>query len=269
MNLREVSDNQSRAEGDVASPDEWRNSHIIRFSQIDGAGIVFYPRYFEMLTDSFPRQFAVPHTTGSKVTGIQISFLHPARLGERLLLQPQNPSPTEETFSVVGETKETRCIEVQVGPKASQRPRWMDDDQAFEREAEIHDWMTGADARLHLARCYELTAILMEEWFNVSLGYPFATLHATDGASVPTVSLESEIHELPRSGDTVKLSLSVLHVGRSSLHMGMSVRRSDRLLVQTKQVVVFVRNSQSGLSSVSIPGPLAEKLLCQLVPNAA
>lgn len=269
MNLWEVSENQDREASGAARPDARRNSHIIRFSQIDGAGIVFYPRYFEMLTDSFPQQFAVPQSAGDDVTGIRISFRHPARLGERLKLHPQQQDVHQEKFSVVGKTAEAQCIEVQVGPQAPQRPDWIVDERAFVREAEIHDWMTGADSRLHLARCYELTATLMEEWFNVSLGYPFATLHAADGASVPTVSLESEIHDLPRSGEMVKLSLSVLRVGRSSLHMGMSVRRDDKLLVQTKQVVVFVRNSQSGLSSVSIPGPLAEKLLCQLVPHAA
>ena len=73
MNLQDELDDGTL----LTRPDDWRQRHVIRFSHIDGAGIVFYPRYFEMLADSFPSRFAV-------VDPVRISteFRHPARLGE-------------------------------------------------------------------------------------------------------------------------------------------------------------------------------------------
>ncbi len=263
MNLREVSEHQDRSASDAASPDAWRNSHIIRFSQIDGAGIVFYPRYFEMLADSFPQQCALPDATADQVTRIQATFRQPARLGERLVLQARTDTGD---FAVRGIAAGDVCFELGISQQPA-TPAWPADANAFVRQAEIHEWMTGADSRMHLSRCYELTATLMEEWFNAELGYPFATLHATDGASVPTVSLDSDVHRRPVNGETVHLALSVLQVGRSSLQMGMQVSSQGQLLVQTRQVVVFVRNENGGLSSVAIPAALAGKLREQLVPQ--
>jgi len=240
--------------------DDWRYSHIIRFSHIDGAGIVYYPRYFEMLADSFPHQFAMQHPAQ-----LDLTFRHPVRLGERLYLQ-QKAAATRGDFRLEGQSGGNLCFELQMSSLAkSAAEPWLNHKNAFVRRVQIGDWMCGADSRLQLGRCYELTAVLMEEWFTHALDCPFATLESTDGALVPTVRLQTAVHELPKSGDWVTASLSVLHIGRSSLGLGMSIERNDQLLVQTRQTIVFVSHENGQLGSVVIPQHLLELLQRQLV----
>lgn len=67
----------------------------IRFQHCDPAGIVFYPRYFELINatieDWFDEQLALPFHTmhgpdahGVPTVAIEISFSAPSRLGDRV-----------------------------------------------------------------------------------------------------------------------------------------------------------------------------------------
>jgi 4-hydroxybenzoyl-CoA thioesterase len=65
----------------------------IRFQHVDYAGIVFYPRYFEMLNcileDFYDEALGLPfnkmHETGGIPTvDLKVKFIKPARLGEVL-----------------------------------------------------------------------------------------------------------------------------------------------------------------------------------------
>lgn len=254
MNLQPVNDPES-GHGD------WRNSHVIRFSQIDGAGIVYYPRYFEMLADSFPEPFAV-----LRPALFETRFQHPVRLGERLTLK-MSAAATAEEITVLGMANNEICFELhKTGLAGPVKPAWKSGHEVFKRQLEVRDWMTGADGRMHLGRCYELTAVLMEEWFAKSLDCPFATLHSEDGALVPTVSLHTEVQQMPRAADTLVLELAVLHIGRSSLGLGMTISRNGQLLQQTRQTIVFVAHRDEQLQSVAIPVHLLPILNRQLLP---
>jgi 4-hydroxybenzoyl-CoA thioesterase len=67
----------------------------VRFAHVDAAGIVFYPRYFEMLNQvveewfeaslgtSF-RDLHVVGTDGVPMVHVETDFLRPSRLGDRL-----------------------------------------------------------------------------------------------------------------------------------------------------------------------------------------
>lgn len=252
----------------------WRNSHIIRFSQIDGAGIVYYPRFFEMLADSFPQQFAV--TCPAK---FDISFHHPVRLGEQQILEPtagdfpnvagmaeSELAVADRELTVAGKSAGELCFEL---PKtwlnSAISQDWSVDARCFVRQVEIRDWMAGTDGRMHLSRCYELTAVLMEEWFSDSLKCPFTTTQSSDGALVPTVKLQTEVQELPSQGDIVQVSLVVLHIGRNSLSLGMTVFRNGQLLIKTRQTIVFVACQNDQMTSVQIPPHLLATLNRQLV----
>lgn len=73
----------------------FRNDVLVRFKHCDPAGIVFYPRYFEMLNDFVEDWFAqaldwpfgamhgVGHA-GIPTAELQTRFVAPSRLGERL-----------------------------------------------------------------------------------------------------------------------------------------------------------------------------------------
>lgn len=67
----------------------------VRFNHVDAAGIVFYPRYYEMLNqvveewfeqqlDSSFREITLEHNTGIPAASINTQFVNPSRLGDDL-----------------------------------------------------------------------------------------------------------------------------------------------------------------------------------------
>lgn len=67
---------------------------IVRFAHVDAAGIVFYPRYFEMLNDAVEDYFAALGVSfadmhlrrgiGVPTVKLDVEFKAPSRLGDRL-----------------------------------------------------------------------------------------------------------------------------------------------------------------------------------------
>lgn len=71
------------------------SDHLVRFAHVDAAGIVFYPRYFEMTNAAIEDYFAdvvgvdfnaihVQRGLGVPTVSIQAEFCAPSRLGDRL-----------------------------------------------------------------------------------------------------------------------------------------------------------------------------------------
>ncbi|GLK45824.1 MULTISPECIES: acyl-CoA thioesterase [Novosphingobium] len=67
----------------------------VRFAHVDPAGIVFYPRYFEMLNGAVEDWFAqdlgmdfasmhLEHHIGVPTVKLDVEFVSPSRLGDRL-----------------------------------------------------------------------------------------------------------------------------------------------------------------------------------------
>jgi 4-hydroxybenzoyl-CoA thioesterase len=72
------------------------SEQAVRFSHIDAAGIVFYPRYFEMLNASIEDYFAqhigvdfktihLDRKLGVPTVKLEADFVAPSRLGDHLL----------------------------------------------------------------------------------------------------------------------------------------------------------------------------------------
>ena len=91
----------------------------IKFRHCDPAGIVFYPRYFEMMNDTveaffetvaqFP--FAAMHAdSGIPTAGIEAQFQAPSRLGDQLHIAL---SITKLGRSSLGFAYEARCADEQ------------------------------------------------------------------------------------------------------------------------------------------------------------
>ncbi len=73
----------------------FETSHLVRFSEIDAAGIVFYPRFFEMINDVVEDWFAGPlkfpfsqmhlgEHVGIPTRKIECEFFSPSYLGDEL-----------------------------------------------------------------------------------------------------------------------------------------------------------------------------------------
>lgn len=95
----------------------------VRFAHVDAAGIVFYPRFFEMLNaavedwfaEAFGRSFATLHLTdriGTPTVSLQCDFVHPAMLGQALevMLEPENVSARSCTLAFRIAAEGTLCL---------------------------------------------------------------------------------------------------------------------------------------------------------------
>lgn len=100
---------------------------LVRFADVDPAGIVFYPRYFEMLNgaveDWFGQalglDFATMHLErriGVPTVRLTTEFLSPSRLGDKLtiIITPRELGRTSCTISVLftGEDRDRLRAEV-------------------------------------------------------------------------------------------------------------------------------------------------------------
>lgn len=99
----------------------------IEFNHCDPAGIVFYPRYFEMtnsvienfFADVVGRSFAVMHATpgsGVPVVNIEAKFASPSRLGEKPLfaLSIAKLGHSSATFELVASSQETKRMQATI-----------------------------------------------------------------------------------------------------------------------------------------------------------
>jgi 4-hydroxybenzoyl-CoA thioesterase len=73
----------------------WQTTRLVEFNHVDGANIVFYPRYFEMINSVIEEYFAdfvgyafapmhIEDRRGVPTGRIAVDFLAPSRLGETL-----------------------------------------------------------------------------------------------------------------------------------------------------------------------------------------
>ncbi len=99
----------------------------VRFADVDPAGIVFYPRYFEMLNaaveDWFAKRLGLPfgimhreHHMGVPTVSLAVTFLYPSQLDEHLTisLSPREIGKTSCTIDVLftGEGRDRLKAEV-------------------------------------------------------------------------------------------------------------------------------------------------------------
>jgi 4-hydroxybenzoyl-CoA thioesterase len=78
----------------TAAPKEFCAERVVRFGDCDPAGIVFYPRYFEMVNavvEEWWTHIGMPWTEmierrriGTPVSHVETMFLRPSRIGDRL-----------------------------------------------------------------------------------------------------------------------------------------------------------------------------------------
>ena len=127
----------------------------IEFNHCDPAGIVFYPRYFEMtnsvvenfFNDVVGRSFAQMHVAahnGVPTVAIEADFMAPSRLGDKVLFSLQ--------IVKLGRSSVTVCIEGRMGDELRMRATltlvWIDGMKAAawpdDMRARLQTYMEGA-----------------------------------------------------------------------------------------------------------------------------
>lgn len=233
----------------------------IRFSHIDGAGIVFYPRYFEVLSELFGE---LPFAQAP--FAIQTDFFRPNYLGDNLVVEADYNA---DDWSFIGRMDDAKHFSIrslplnerQLDPSAH-RP----DRSAFQSdEIEIGPWTTDCTGYLQISRFFELVNVAVEQWFPRTLGMSFHELHTVRGSGIPTVTMRTHCRELPRAGDSVTMWIRPTGIGRKSLAYTSWLVREETCLLQNEQTIVFVKLSGRGFASIPIPAGIRQGLEKQYV----
>lgn len=221
----------------------------IRFPQVDPAGIVFYPRYFELVQRCFPD---VPFTRIP--AGVKTQFLKPNRFGDRMVLGFEQ-GRGEGAWSVTGRMNGSTCF--------TMVPLALGDAVASMQQAEaamfsttastIDAWCVGKDEHLHLSRYFEFLNMAIEEWFESTLELPFAELHVGRRIGIPTVQFDTRIFSLPSLGDEVSIRIQLTNVGGRAMTFTSWFVSDGRCLVENEQVIVFVEMLDDGFESIELP----------------
>jgi len=252
VTLAEINDKQP------GRPEE--RSITIRFSHIDAAAIVFYPRYFELLSQAFPEVPAV-----AAPFAMCAEFRKSNRLGDKLRIVHET-SGTEWSFSARLDGVEHFKI-CSLPSKDSQltanahRP----DESAFLAKTEtLGSWATDHTGCLQVSRFFEYANIAVEQWFEETLGMSFAQMHLVHKLGIPTVKMTTRCRELPRIGNSVTMWVRPMKIGSRSLTYNTWLVRDDQCLIENEQVIVFARMTENGFEMIAIPDDVRARLEEQL-----
>jgi 4-hydroxybenzoyl-CoA thioesterase len=79
---------------------------------------------------------------------------------------------------------------------------------------------------------------LVEDWFNSGMGLDYATYITEHRLGFPVVSLGCEFISPSKIGEKITLGLKLLHIGKSSLKLGMSCHYQGKERVRANLVLV-------------------------------
>jgi len=233
----------------------------IRFPQVDPAGIVFYPRYFEMIF----RHFADVPFAGTP-TAIKTQFLKPNRLGDQISIAVDTASQSGG-WSVTGRMNGNDCFSMRPLETNSELPAdaHRQNAAAFKTEPEgVGEWCSDRTGCMQLSRYFELLNQAIEVWFEATLDVPFHELHVERKVGIPTVQFNTRVRRLPAVGESVSIWLRPVKIGDRSMTFRSWLVSNDECLVENEQVVVFVQMLDGGFESIRIPDYIRDSFEAQL-----
>ena len=229
----------------------------VRFAHIDGARVIYYPRYLEIVADTFPEA-----SMNCPPFDIAIRFMRSNRLGDTVKMVFEGNA---RHWSVSGGMGNPHfSIEVESATDTSLTANSIELASFNDDERQVAGWMCGPDSRLHLSRYYELISNAIEQWFENSLGMTFHELHIAQDIGIPTVQLNTRCLRLPLAGEAVSMGIRPISVGSSSLLLNSWLICNNEALLETSQAIVFVRLHRSKIQKIRIPEALKQRMSSQL-----
>ena len=234
----------------------------IRFSHIDGASIIFYPRYFEMLSELYTE---LPFA--SAPFAIQTDFLRPNYLSDELhVIYENSASPDEWIFIGRMNGQDHFSIKSLPGETVLDATAHRPDQPAFQSDTMLlSPWTTDCTGYLQVSRFYELLNVAVEQWFPRALDMTFHELHTVRGGGIPTAVMRTRCRELPRASEEVRIWIRPTGIGHKSLQYTCWLVRGDECLLENEQTIVFIKRNGRDFQTVPIPDGVRERLQEQYV----
>ncbi|MEM7278961.1 MAG: hypothetical protein AAF385_12620, partial [Pseudomonadota bacterium] len=210
----------------------------IRFSHVDAAGIVFYPRYFEMLVRAFPEM-----AVAREHFCLETEFTRPNKLGDRMQLTAQ---ATASGLTMRGIQNDETHFSVCLSALALDEKMPVLVPAFTAPPFTIHAVECGPDGHWHLPRYFEAINRVVEQWF-AAMQWPFSHLHSVRHEGVPTVRLDTSCRRLPCEGDELNFQLTPIKVSNRSIQFESSLMQQGECLIQSRQIVVYVEHFDGGI----------------------
>ena len=221
----------------------------IRFPQIDAAGIMFYPRCFELLTRYFPES-----PLESAPFSIKTRFLRPLRLGDQIDIQFAEDGERWAFSACKGAVEHFR-VESMTGASEHEQISGH-----VTQDGILGAWACGPSGAMLLSRSFEYLNVAVEETLEQVLGMPFHDMHVARGIGIPTAEFATVVKALPRGGQRVCMKTRIDSVGRKSLTLRHQLRSDGACLVDNTQTIVFVEMLRNDYRSIPIPDDMRKQL---------
>ncbi|NCT85473.1 MAG: acyl-CoA thioesterase [Comamonadaceae bacterium] len=110
--------------------------------------------------------------------------------------------------------------------------------RVFEREQTVRFGHCDPAGIVFYPRYFEMLNELVEDWFALALGLPFAQLMGQRRIGMPTARLDTRFKRISRLGDRLRQRLRVERVGGSSLALAIAFDGDDGNRVEFDQLLV-------------------------------
>lgn len=117
-------------------------------------------------------------------------------------------------------------------------------------------------------RYAEMVNDLVEDWSDKALGYSFATQKYEFQTGMPTVRFESEFMRPSRMGDVVTWKLMVTDLGRSSVHLLVTLEDDREMRLLARSTIVHSDFSKDPPSAKPWPADVRARIKDYLVEDA-
>ncbi|WP_420406344.1 acyl-CoA thioesterase [Nisaea sp.] len=115
---------------------------------------------------------------------------------------------------------------------------------AFQMQQDVRFQHCDPAAMVFYPRYFEMINLTIEEWFRCGLGWDFHHMHEIDDRGIPTARIEVEFKAPSRLGDVLDWSLTVTHVGTSSLNLEIAAScNGEERLICHSTLVQFVKST--------------------------
>jgi len=112
--------------------------------------------------------------------------------------------------------------------------------QTFSVTRKIRFGQTDPAGIVYYPNYFDMFNEIVEDWFADELGCPFCDLHHVEGIGIPIVHVECDFSGPCRLGEIFTLSLRVVHLGPTSLHLQILGTVSGDKRIKAALVLVFV-----------------------------
>ena len=110
----------------------------------------------------------------------------------------------------------------------------------------------------YFPRLFDLLHTAMEDWFTYGLDKKFSEFVVIDRLGVPTVNTQVDFLSPAHFGDMLKIELSILKLGSSSIQLAINASVQSKPTFRAKHTICVFDNSS--LRAVPIPEYLRERM---------